>query len=1730
MIRGLRKYVNYWGSEMAFDPDSYISSKTSQSVVTAPEPGGFNPDRYLAQRDPQALRQQAIQRVEQAGKPTIAEQIQPIQEGLATIPGVSLLTKPSQHVEAFKDSYLSSQAASYLTLLADWVPSKIRGFNEFKRQVEDGIAGAIGGEEGLNAYNQLREAQNRIPVIGKIREMGVEALDKSGQLRSDVKSQLIQEAREKGGLVGAGVSELSESIIDTLITLMVFKAVGLQYGGKGAAGKSVMDRVKQKLIEAPIRSAIMTASREGLTLKERAMAWGIGTLYQATPALSGLTKGDWSAKFIDIGLNTIITAAQWDSMIDNAYAQAEASGNSGDAGFYLFMDLLQAHGSDVAFGAMTKSMRLALGQEQARDAVAKVEAVRQNLERELDKVPEADIREEMERAIQFEGAEVPPGRAETQPAGPRGTVGDAERFERERAGQERIERQVDARDVQAEQLRRRRILKEAGVVFPDSERKKATVVSPDALPTRDQLDTVDLGDGEITTKAELKAQIEWLHSEADKIRAATKSTIEDEWIREIRDRVQSAGGIRLYGKDESGRRRLNEDVKAISPRFRGGDKRGMRVDEWISALSEENMGISRDMTEGEFLDLFMGKRKRMQSEDHYLADQMDFEAVRLEKLLRGEREEPVRAADQTGAPEFGTQERPAQPVAGEKAVPKAEGKVPAFELPEGTLVRRGDELLRAEDAGENVRLVDGDVEEVGPEQDVRADEVIRPGDPGYEEALARYEAQEAEIEVPKEAVGTVQKATVKRPAKPKKQAPEGEAKRRVRLGRGPQGYEVVRELPREKGDLPDEKFLEIRNEKTGEMQIVEARDITDIKAKAEPRTEASIDDSVLELERQVEQARQEKKAGFVDVGDSDKGGARVGYALRRVAEKVVGTFRAFGAARVSDKKLADRLDLAYAELSTAVDRGIRMVQAARKATGQKKWSQSDGARILFSLEETGAASKLPDNLRPVYEAMDTVRKIITDAEKTAGVLKEEFPASARRAITDEIRQLQETGGGNTKRLDKLEKDLEDLDRISGYLPHDIVARRVMEAIYSEMGRERRTTVSREMEQFFRQRKGKRTLRDYFDAGILKPQDVDLGMTMMRMTADANRRIALAGLSKYATGNEYVKVSKERPGEEYIAMRGMPRGAELQIPGVKAKAGEQVWVHRLLADGLQTLGKVNAPKGSLERIISPLDRFLAASKVGQFFNPRLIWAYNEMQRAYGGAYRWAEAVPVVGQAVWAKNLSKAFRDVMTGSKRYDEALKLGVFQEPEIVGRATAEERMQVAAREMRDDLVKNSPMVSSALSLVERSMGKTYAVGDAKRKTAEAIMDTMVLAPLYRSIANVTWVGDRVQRQHTYNNLIEMGWPEAEAAAETARIHGAYSKLSGTPYKELTKRLAFVQAFRLLMPIQTVRSYSRAVKLGFDAITGKDVPMHKVDQAVKSLLGTIVVPTVIDSLLVSLGWEPVETEKEMWTDKLRTRLPGGKYRISWALPNWKYKKEYTNDKGEKREVVLGVNNIVNMMQKWMSRGRGLLSGGHMRPEELDSRTAAMTDLIRWEVNPFWRNMRDIWENESSWGERPPRGDDGKDMGQAIGYFYRHTFRMANEIKRRVDKAEGNQLSYEKSQERDMKLAMNGFEQFLFGGSPGRGGMLGYSYTRSDKNKRAGYMVSTLGSQVLSQMREISKTSATDEERRERQKKMVDLFNARVRRIKELYSVKIPDDEANRQRRQMNREMRKSLKK
>jgi len=261
--------------------------------------------------------------------------------------------------EAGELGYVPEAALSLISQAVDFFPGQIRGLQETSASIWTALLGP-------EKTQQLEEMRHKLPVLGKLNDWIDTALDESGKLRQDSRELLIQEAREQGGLVGAGVAMLVDSVEQTLMMLGTFRKLKIGYGSQPGVGTT--------LKAAGVRAAIMAVTREGLTPKDRLGAFALSLAYQSTPAFSGtigrMTKSDIVAKFVDVGSNFGISATQIGTMQESAKNEAEARGNPDDANFYFFLNAVQSFGADVVFGVMTKAFKTpAISKAESREII-----------------------------------------------------------------------------------------------------------------------------------------------------------------------------------------------------------------------------------------------------------------------------------------------------------------------------------------------------------------------------------------------------------------------------------------------------------------------------------------------------------------------------------------------------------------------------------------------------------------------------------------------------------------------------------------------------------------------------------------------------------------------------------------------------------------------------------------------------------------------------------------------------------------------------------------------------------------------------------------------------------------------------------------------------------------------------------------------------------------------------------------------------------------------------------------------------------------------------------------------------------------------------------------------------------------------------------------------------------------------------------------------------------------
>jgi len=263
-----------------------------------------------------------------------------------------------------EDTYLSQQAGATVTQIMDVLPSINRATRSNAMMLLEKVAGKDFAQAAADfGYD--------IPLWGPVYK-GLNGLfDKSGVIKREMAEQLMRDAYSQAGGIGEGTARVSQTIQGTLLNLMLFKAIGAQYGKNPGALKG-WARSRKILAGALKRTGIMTAKTEHESPSDMLKNAGLSFLYQSTPAVSGWMNNNVGAIAADIALNTVISSTQANQVVQLANEQAQAEGKPEKAGLYATMSFIEMLGSDAVFGFMTRSFKSTKAPNQMRDGLVKL--------------------------------------------------------------------------------------------------------------------------------------------------------------------------------------------------------------------------------------------------------------------------------------------------------------------------------------------------------------------------------------------------------------------------------------------------------------------------------------------------------------------------------------------------------------------------------------------------------------------------------------------------------------------------------------------------------------------------------------------------------------------------------------------------------------------------------------------------------------------------------------------------------------------------------------------------------------------------------------------------------------------------------------------------------------------------------------------------------------------------------------------------------------------------------------------------------------------------------------------------------------------------------------------------------------------------------------------------------------------------------------------------------------
>ena len=864
------------------------------------------------------------------------------------------------------------------------------------------------------------------------------------------------------------------------------------------------------------------------------------------------------------------------------------------------------------------------------------------------------------------------------------------------------------------------------------------------------------------------------------------------------------------------------------------------------------------------------------------------------------------------------------------------------------------------------------------------------------------------------------------------------------------------------------------------------------------RTTPSISQQATELRKEADETAKTMKKASSQFSVTKKVGKDT---LRDVNgfQKFFYKFLAFGEAFGRHPETGQKAMAIRHRIATAAKRAQLIVSNALEAL--KVGTMAGDYNISYALEEKGGRAKLDDRQKKIYDALAALRDTITVQQKKAGVLDKGwlegtiatlktqqktlegkiFASQKIQGAIDsaelmqltfskqdsferqdqigklqsEIRQIRAQEVTDQEKLEQTKRELESLEKFEGYVPHKVVARAVLKAIYEQANNERRITLSKNLEEFHRQRKGYATLREYVEGftnpttgkhvdGFLTTDELDPAIMTMQMLSDGMTKIAIKEFVDYGfkAGLALDEKNAKTAGPDWR----VPADYNINIRGL-----ENVKLHTIFGNALKELaGADPVPR-------TTFDKMLAITKVGQFFVPGIIWTYNVMQSYQRGIGSW--------NPITAIRTFKQAKDIyFSGGSVYQNLLSLGLIQAPGLPTQATNDQIFKTASRQLRTDINKSRQFGERLIQAQPRGVREVLKDLKANPKTALPTFVNGVMIP-YRAISAMTWAGDGIQRIQSYLLLKERfpNMTDARAAEIAAKAHGAYALLS-TKYQRLASRIFFVHTFRILMPWEVGKSMWSAPKMAYDMMRKRTVNQDEWRLNSRAFITTVMTPIAIASAMAANGWEPDEEGLPEWVKA----MTAGKIPIGMPFPtyknHWKYKKTITNPEGVKKELVVGVNNIINMPLKWISRFT------KERPERLDDLTYHLFNLVKWEVNPMYRIVFDVVTNESSMGgNRPIRREDPiyKQAASVAQYAFGNTFRMYGEMLKG-----GEGTAYKREVKNDLEGSLNMLEKVMLGYYTGytkigkfNPANVGYVYSRAERRRRLGFALDALKSAV-----------------------------------------------------------------
>ena len=749
---------------------------------------------------------------------------------------------------------------------------------------------------------------------------------------------------------------------------------------------------------------------------------------------------------------------------------------------------------------------------------------------------------------------------------------------------------------------------------------------------------------------------------------------------------------------------------------------------------------------------------------------------------------------------------------------------------------------------------------------------------------------------------------------------------------------------------------------------------------------------------------------------------------------------AFGEAKRSHPELYKALMSSYGKRNAGVERAVDEVQ---KILGERKLSTDEASAISLAYENK--TLQPPKGLKDVSDKFLTLLGRLEQVQLKEGIFQRPF----QERMIEENEQVIDRLKTELKHPDKSKRIQALVDentklRNMRYLPHSIVAQRVLEAKLNTLSGEKRKifldTWTRLSAQF-KMRKGRGFLQEYMDAGLLSSEDVDIRRLSAQALSDYYYRSSMKDFFTFAKADGLIQ-----PSSDQLRQEGWYNQRELglTIPEAKGKM-----FHPLMATALNEMKEIR--KGYPKNI---LRQMLAITKVGQFIKPTIVPTYDIIQKYMRGMWSLNPISEV-------RAMTEATRSVLTKDALYHKLNKDNLYQFPYEISKAGRDEQIQM----MVD---KTSLDVNILKNLWQSATGETW--------TAKDLFNARkMLMAGYRAIGNTTWTMDKIQRTQGYLVLRKLGLEHNEAVDTAAQGFGGYS-LTSSKYKNQMSKVFFVHTFRFLMPREMAKTMTEpivgAAKVAFG---GDKIPKARWNRWAKALVGTAAIPVLTDQYMQYRGFE--------------------KDRKHIGPLAWKWKKDvpaYNADGTMKlkadgspvtQELVVGINTILNMPVKYWNRAT------YYDPVSPSNRfVQAFKNLAKWEVHPLYRVMIwDIAQNRKSFGSGvqvyDPNETPIKQAGDILKYTFGQMFRLYGTM---MDAAEAGNITEKeaKEQEHVYKNHLTSIDRILLKA-------IGYRYIRQDLNDRRKIKALSLNKEYNSRLYNIARKYSGEEA--QRKKKNLDLW-------------------------------------